>query len=147
MISKQEIIKSIYCVPLIFVQFPLSTLWIFLTGSLTILRVLIDDSKGDNQRMHDVMFAHTPYFKTRIIHKNVLIFIFLSRKIMESRVSCKYAHLYLLCSVPTRFHEIPCSSLRGVADQNFGKIKEIEKSCKYAINTLCPYYLQIFMSS
>lgn len=78
MISKQEIIKSIHCVPFIFVQFPLLTLWISLTGSLTILRVLIDDSKGDNQRMHDLMFALTPYFKTRIMQKNVLIFIFVS---------------------------------------------------------------------
>lgn len=34
--------------------------------------------------MHDLMFAHTPYFKTRIIHQNVLIFIIVSRKIKES---------------------------------------------------------------
>lgn len=64
--------------------------------------------------MYDLMFVYIFYFKIRIIYKNVLIFIFLFRKIMESRVFCKYVYLYFLCLVFIRFYEIFCSGLRGV---------------------------------
>lgn len=63
--------------------------------------------------MHDLMFAHTPYFKTRIIHKNNFHISVLKNNGIESFLQiCPFI---LVCSVPTRFHEIPCSGLSGVA--------------------------------